>query len=48
MTTAKVYVVYDDRGRIRGTAVPAQPNSRVVAGFGMRVHAIEHPGLART
>jgi hypothetical protein len=47
MSNAKVFVLYDDQGRIRATAVPAHPQMSVKPLQGLRVHAIEHPGLER-
>jgi hypothetical protein len=43
----KIHVIFDDRGRIRATAVSAHEQSDVRPGFGMHVHTIDHPGLER-
>ena len=47
MADAKVFIVYDERGRIKATAVPAHPQTRVQSSKDMRVHVIDHPGIGR-
>jgi hypothetical protein len=47
MAKAKVFVVYDDQGRIRATAVPSHEQTAIKPAQGLRVHAIDHPGLER-
>ena len=47
MAKAKIFVVHDDQGRIKATAVSALEHSLVKTSNGLRVPVIDHPGLDR-
>jgi hypothetical protein len=39
----KIFVIYDEKGQIKGTVVPTHDQVRIHSSEGTRVHTIEHP-----
>ena len=45
--TGKLFVVHDELGRIKATAVSTNESAAVRAPHGLRVHVTDHPNLDR-